>query len=101
VNGVPKSTTGTSFTYADDTSILNVRDNLAELENVTYTNTNKVTQYFEANNLFTNFSKTNFILCQIKQRRDASELSVVIKNKEIREENYQLSWCNHRPQSDM
>jgi hypothetical protein len=51
---------------ADDTSILNVGENLAELEKVTYANTNKVTQYFEANNLFTNLSKTNFILFHMK-----------------------------------
>jgi hypothetical protein len=47
-----------------DTSILNVGENLAELEKVTYANTNKVTQYFEANNL--NLSKTNFILFHMK-----------------------------------
>jgi hypothetical protein len=61
-----------------------------------------VTQYFEANNLFTNFSKTKFILFQMRQRRDASELTVVIKNKELwRRKQYQHSWCNYRPQSDM
>jgi hypothetical protein len=69
--------------YADHTSILNVGENLTELEKVTYANTNKVTQYFEANNLFTNSSKTNIILFQMKQRIDASELSVDIKNKDI------------------
>jgi hypothetical protein len=62
VNEVPKLTTGMSFMYADDTSILNVGENLAELEKSTCDSTNKVTQYFEANYLFTNFSKTNFIL---------------------------------------
>jgi hypothetical protein len=67
--------------YADDTSILNVGENLAELEKATCGNTNKVTRYFEANNLFTNFSKTNFILFQMRKRRDASELSVVIKKQ--------------------
>jgi hypothetical protein len=72
VNDVPKLTRGMSFMYIDDSSILNVGENLAELEKATCANTNKVTQYFEANNLFT---------------RDASEPSVVIKNKEIREEN--------------
>jgi hypothetical protein len=76
-----------SFMYADDTSILNIGENLVNLENVTHTNTNKITQYFETNNLFTNLSKTNFILFQKKQRKDASELSVTIKNKEIKEEN--------------
>jgi hypothetical protein len=64
VNDVPKLTRSMSFMYADDTSILNIGENLDDLENVTHTNTNKITQYFETNNLFTNLSKTNFILFQ-------------------------------------
>jgi hypothetical protein len=77
MNDVPKLTVGMTFMYADDTSILNVGENLAELEKATCDNTNKVTQYFEANNLFTNFSKTNFILFQMRQRRDVSEKTTI------------------------
>jgi retron-type reverse transcriptase len=43
MNDVPKLTGGMSFMYADDTSILNVGENLAELEKATCDNTNKVT----------------------------------------------------------
>jgi hypothetical protein len=43
--------------YADDTSVINVGVNLEERGKITTTNTGKIAQYFEVNNLCTNLLK--------------------------------------------
>jgi hypothetical protein len=72
--------------YADDTSVINVGSNLEELGKATSVNIERVTHYFEANNLCTNLLKSNFLLFQRKQSKLVSNLKVVINNKEIRKE---------------
>jgi hypothetical protein len=63
----------------DDTYVLNVGMN-------TTVNTGKVTQYYEAHNLYTNLLKSNLLPFQIKQSKVIFNLMVVRNNKEIKEE---------------
>jgi hypothetical protein len=79
INDIPHLTQGRSIMYADDTSILNIRQDINELQNITSDNTGAVEQYFEINNLFINPSKTH-ILFQPKQCRQESNLKILIKN---------------------
>jgi hypothetical protein len=58
--------------YADDTSILNIEQDINELQNITSDNIGVVEQYFEINNVFINPSKTHYILFQTKQCRQES-----------------------------
>jgi hypothetical protein len=57
INDIPHLTKGRSIMYADDTSILNVGQEMSELQNTTSNNTGVVEQYFEINNLSINPSK--------------------------------------------
>jgi hypothetical protein len=57
--------------YADDTSILNIVENIKEFQKTTSENTGLVEQYFESNILFINLTKTH-ILFQMKQCRQES-----------------------------
>jgi hypothetical protein len=72
--------------YADDTSVINVGVNLEERGKITTTNTGKIAQYFEVNNLCTNLLKSNFLLFQTKQSKTVFDIKVIINNKEIRKE---------------
>jgi hypothetical protein len=69
--------------YADDTSILNVRPDLNELQNTTSNNIGVVEQYFEINNLSINPSETHCILFQTRHSRQESNPKILIKNREI------------------
>jgi hypothetical protein len=69
--------------YADDTSILNVGQDMNELQNTTANNTRVVEQYFEINNLSINPSKTHCILFQTRQCRQENNLKILVKNREI------------------
>jgi hypothetical protein len=69
--------------YADDTSILNIGQDINELQIIISDNIGVVEQYFEINNLFTNPSKTHYILFHTKQCRQESNLKILIKNREI------------------
>jgi penicillin-binding protein-related factor A (putative recombinase) len=57
--------------YADDTSMLNMRQDINELQKTTSENTGLVEQYFETNRLYEyiNLTKTHYILFQMKQCR--------------------------------
>jgi hypothetical protein len=68
--------------YADDTSILNVGQDINELQN-TSNNTEVAEQYFEINNLSIYPSKTHYILFQTRQCRQESNLKILVKNREI------------------
>jgi hypothetical protein len=46
INDIPHLTKGRSIMYADDTSILNVGQDMSELQNITSNNTVVVEQYF-------------------------------------------------------
>jgi hypothetical protein len=69
--------------YADDTSILNVGQDMNELQNTTSNNMGVVEQYFEINNLSINPSETHYILFQTRQCRQESNLKILEKNREI------------------
>jgi hypothetical protein len=60
---------GRTIMYADDTTILNVGKYLEELETAISTNTSRVIHYFESNNSYTNFNKTNFITFHTKKSK--------------------------------
>jgi hypothetical protein len=51
VNDILKLNSGMTIIYADDTSVINEGVNLDELGKATTVNIDKVTQYFEVNNL--------------------------------------------------
>jgi hypothetical protein len=69
--------------YADDTSILNIGQDINELRNITSDNIGVVEQYFEINNLFIYPSETHYILFQAKQCGQGSILQILIKKREI------------------
>jgi hypothetical protein len=69
--------------YADDTSILNIGQDINELQNITSDNIGVVEQYFEVNNLFINPSNTHYILFETKQCMQECNLKILIKNREI------------------
>jgi hypothetical protein len=52
INDIPHLTQGRSIMYADDTSILNIGQDINDLQNITSDNIGVVEQYFEINNLF-------------------------------------------------
>jgi hypothetical protein len=62
INDIPHLTKGRSIMYANDTSILNVGQDMNELQNTTSNNTGIVEQYFVINNLSINPSKTLYSL---------------------------------------
>jgi hypothetical protein len=69
--------------YFDDTSIMNMGQDINELQHITSVNLEAVEQYFEMNNLFINPSKTHCILFQTKQCKQESELNILIMNRKI------------------
>jgi hypothetical protein len=69
--------------YADDTSILNVGQDMNEIQNTTSNNTGVIEQYVEINNLSINPSKTQYILFHTRQCRQQSNLKILVKNREI------------------
>jgi hypothetical protein len=69
--------------HADDTSMLNIGQDINELQKRTSENTGLVEQYFETSNLSIHPTKTHYILFQKKQCRQESELMILIKNREI------------------
>jgi hypothetical protein len=69
--------------YADDTSILNMGQDINELQHITSANLGAVEQYFQMNNLFINPSKMHYILFQTKQCKQECGLKILIKNREI------------------
>jgi hypothetical protein len=83
INDIPHLTKGRPIMYADDTSILNVGQDMNELQNTTSNNAGAVEQYFEINNLSINPSKTHYILFQTRQCRQESNLKILVKNREI------------------
>jgi hypothetical protein len=83
INDIPHLTKGRSIMYDDDTSILNVGQDMSELQNTTSNNTGVAEQYFEINNLSINPSKTHYILFQTRQCRQESNLKILVKNSEI------------------
>jgi hypothetical protein len=74
INDIPHLTKRKSIMYADDTSILNVGQDMSELQNTTSNNTGVVEQYFEINNPSINPSKTHDILFQTRQCRQENNL---------------------------
>jgi hypothetical protein len=83
INDIPHLTKGRPIMYADDTSILNVGQDMNELQKTTSNNVEAVQQYFEINNLSMNPSKTHYILFQTRQCRQESNLKILLKNREI------------------
>jgi hypothetical protein len=83
INDIPHLTQGRSIMYADDTSILNMGQDINELQHITSVYLGAVEQYFQMNNLFINPSKMHYILFQTKQCKRESELKILIKNREI------------------
>jgi hypothetical protein len=61
INDITRLREGSSIMYADDSSILNVGQDMNELQNTTSNNT-EVEQYFEINSLCINPSKTLYSL---------------------------------------
>jgi hypothetical protein len=82
VNDISHLTQGRTIMCADDTSILNIGQDINELQKTTSDNTGLVEQYFEINNLFINPTKTHYILFRTKQCRQESNLKILIKNSE-------------------
>jgi hypothetical protein len=80
INDIPLLTKGRCIMYADDTSILNVGQDMNELQNTTSNNTGIVEQYFEINNLSINPPKTHYILFQIRQCSQESNLMLPLFN---------------------
>jgi hypothetical protein len=76
VNDVSHLTQGRTINYAEDTSILNIRQVINELQK-TSENTSLVEQYFEMNNLSINPTKIHYILFQTKQCRQESEYKIL------------------------
>jgi uncharacterized protein YxeA len=83
INDIPHLTKRRSIMYADDTSILNIGQDMNELQNTTSNNTGVVEQYFEINNLSINPSETHYIFFQTRQCRQESNLKILVKNREI------------------
>jgi hypothetical protein len=65
--------------YPDDTSILNIGQDINELQKPTSEYTGLEEQYFETIDLSTNPAETHYILFQTKQCRQDSELKILIK----------------------
>lgn len=85
VNDIPTLSNGKAILFADDTSIINQGTTTENLELTTYINTEQITDYFESNNLFINPAKTNYILFETHQRKQTSNITVTIKEQEIKE----------------
>ncbi|PNF31582.1 hypothetical protein B7P43_G00791 [Cryptotermes secundus] len=83
INDFPHLTQGRSIMYADDTSILNMGQNINELQYITSTNIGVVEKYFEMNDLFINPTKTHCIFFQTKQCRQDYKYKILVKNMEI------------------
>jgi hypothetical protein len=83
INDIPHLTKGRPIMYADDTSILNVGQDMNELQNTSLNNIGVVEQFFEINNLPINPLKTHYILFQTRQCRQESNLKILVKNREI------------------
>jgi hypothetical protein len=75
VNDVPHPTQGSTMMYVDDTSVLNIGQNINELQYSTLENTGLIEKYFETNDLSLNPTKT-LHLCHMKQCRKESELKI-------------------------
>jgi ABC-type methionine transport system ATPase subunit len=74
VNGVPYRAQGRIRMHADDITVLYIGQDKDELQ-ITSENIGLVEQHFEVNNLSSSPTKTHYILFQMKQCRQESELN--------------------------
>jgi hypothetical protein len=92
INDIPHLTKGRPIMYADDTSILNVGQDMNELQNTTSNNIGVVEQYFEINNLSINSSKRHYIPFQTRQCRQECYLKILVKIGKYQMLKVQISW---------
>jgi hypothetical protein len=83
ISDLPHRTQERTIMYADDTSILNIGQDINKLQKPTSENTDLGEQYFETIKLSTKPTETHYILFQTKEFRQDSELKILIRNKEI------------------
>lgn len=74
-------TQGRSIMYADDTSIMNMRQDISDLQYITSINIGILEKYFEMNDLLINATKTHCISFQTKQCRQDHKLKILIIEK--------------------
>ena len=84
INDLPNATELLTFLFADDTSGLIYGDNLKELVAKMNTEINKLANWFRANKMALNVSKTKFIIFHTKGKKvDYEENSIVYNANEI------------------
>ena len=90
INDLPNATELLTFLFADDTSGLIYGDNLKELVAKMNTEINKLANWFRANKMALNVSKTKFIIFHTKGKKvDYEENSIVYNANEIGKKNHQ------------
>ena len=84
INDLPNATNFFNILYADDTTLLKSSNNLANLYNEANAELEKLADWFKANKLTLNISKTKYILFRKKSLNiDFSQLKLLIEGKEI------------------
>ena len=90
INDLPLSTDLLSFLFADDTSCTASHTHLPTLINIVNTELQKLANWFRANKMALNISKTKYIIFHAKGKKiNLNGLQVVLNNNEIGKEQVQ------------
>ena len=74
---------GEFILFADDTNLFYSHDNASSLTNLINSELSMLSEWFQANKLSVNISKTNYIIFKPRQKKQIFDLNLKINNKEI------------------